>query len=35
MLFLDSDAGPEDDSQWTINIAGGTMFWQGVGSEWA
>ena len=35
MLFLDSDAGPDDDSQWKVTIEGDTMHWQGYGSEWA
>lgn len=34
-LFLDSDTGPEDDSQWRVSIQGDTMHWQGYGSEWA
>ena len=34
-LFLDSDTGPEDDSQWKVTIQGDTMHWQGYGSEWA
>jgi hypothetical protein len=34
-LLLDSDAGPEDDSQWKITIQNDTMRWQGFGSEWA
>lgn len=34
-LFLDSDVGPEDDSAWKVHFNGDTMFWQGVGSEWA
>lgn len=34
-LFLDSDAGPEDDSQWKVTFRGDTMYWQGYGSEWA
>lgn len=34
-LFLDSDAGPEDDSQWKVTVQGDTMHWQGYGSEWA
>ncbi len=34
-LFLDSDAGTEDDSQWKITIEGDTMHWLGHGSEWA
>ena len=34
-LFLDSDVGPNDDSQWYVNIKNDTMHWQGYGSEWA
>ena len=34
-LYLDSDAGPEDDSRWKVSISGDTMHWQGYGSEWA
>jgi hypothetical protein len=34
-LFLDSDAGPEDDSHWKVSVKGDTMHWQGYGSEWA
>jgi hypothetical protein len=34
-LFLDSDSGPEDDSQWKVIIKTDTMRWQGYGSEWA
>ena len=34
-LFLDSDAGPEDDSHWNISIRKDTMYLQGYGSEWA
>jgi len=34
-LFLDSDAGAEDDSRWNVTIEGDTMQWQGMGSEWA
>lgn len=34
-LFLDSDAGQEDDSQWKITIDYDTMIWQGLGGEWA
>ena len=34
-LFLDSDAGPEDDSRWKVTISRDTMNWQGVGTEWA
>lgn len=35
MLYLDSDAGPEDDSQWKVSMQGNKMHWQGFGSEWA
>jgi hypothetical protein len=35
LLYLYSDAGPEDDSQWKITIEKDTMTWQGLGSEWA
>jgi hypothetical protein len=34
-LFLDSDAGPEDDSHWKVSFQSDTMRWQGYGSEWA
>jgi hypothetical protein len=34
-LFLESDAGPEDDSYWNVSIRKDTMYWQGYGSEWA
>ena len=34
-LFLDSDAGPEDDSYWNVRVSNDTMYWQGYGSEWA
>jgi hypothetical protein len=34
-LFLDSDAGPDDDSRWKVTIEQDTMKWQGVGGEWA
>lgn len=34
-LFLDSDVGSDDDSQWKIQIWSDTMHWQGYGSEWA
>jgi hypothetical protein len=34
-LILDSNAGPEDDSQWKVSIQGDTMHWKGYGSEWA
>jgi hypothetical protein len=34
-LFLDSDSGSEDDSQWKVTFQGDTMHWQGYGSEWA
>lgn len=35
ILFLDSDAGEEDDSKWEVRFSGDTMFWQGVGTAWA
>ncbi|RED99414.1 lipocalin family protein [Marinoscillum furvescens] len=31
-LYLDSDAGSEDDSYWTWEISGSEMTWTGVGS---
>lgn len=31
-LFLDSDAGPDDDSQWKVEFADNTMTWKGKGS---
>jgi hypothetical protein len=34
-LFLDSDSGPDDDSQWKVTFKGDTMHWQGFGSKWA
>lgn len=34
-LLLDSDVGPEDDSQWKVTFFSDTMHWQGYGSEWA
>ena len=34
-LFLDSDAGPEDDSHWKVFIRKDTMIWNGFGSAWA
>ena len=34
-LFLDSDAGQEDDSYWNVRISNDTMYWRGYGSEWA
>lgn len=34
-LGLDSDAGPDDDSIWTVTLRGDTMEWGGVGSEYA
>ncbi len=34
-LFLDSDSGPEDDSNWKVRLEGDTMRWQGVGTAWA
>ncbi|MEM6285522.1 MAG: hypothetical protein AAF845_00045 [Bacteroidota bacterium] len=34
-LGLDSDAGPEDDSRWTVRLRGDRMEWQGLGSAFA
>ena len=34
-LFLDSDAGEEDDSRWKVEVRNDTMHWWGLGSEWA
>lgn len=34
-LFIDSDAGEEDDSYWQVEIKGDTMTWQGFGTAWA
>jgi len=34
-LFLDSDAGEQDDSRWRISYRSDTMHWSGLGSEWA
>jgi hypothetical protein len=34
-LFLDSDAGSEDDSRWMVTFREDTMFWKGLGSQWA
>jgi len=28
-LYLDSDAGEDDDSYWLVTIEGNTMFWKG------
>ena len=32
-LFLDSDAGEDDDSNWKISFEKGRMIWNGIGSE--
>ena len=32
ILYLDSDAGPEDDSEWSVQFEDQTMTWKGVGS---
>lgn len=29
-LYLDSDAGEEDDSHWIVRIEGSTMHWKGT-----
>ncbi len=34
-LFLDSDVGEEDDSNWIISFRNDTLHWQGVGTAWA
>ena len=34
-LFIDSDEGENDDSNWTISFEDRKMIWQGVGTEWA
>ena len=32
-LFLDSDAGEDDDSNWRISFKKGRMIWNGIGTE--
>ncbi len=34
-LYLDSDAGEEDDSYWYVDVDSTSMTWRGVGSEYA
>lgn len=34
-LFLDSDVGPDDDSNWKITLKGDTLLMQGTGTAWA
>lgn len=34
-LGLDSDAGAQDDSRWSVRLRGDVMEWSGVGSEFA
>lgn len=34
-LFIDSDLGPEDDSNWNISFEDDKMIWQGYGTAWA
>ena len=34
-LYIDSDVGDDDDSQWIIEIEGDKMTWEGTGAEWA
>ena len=34
-LYLDSDAGEEDDSNWKYEIKQNQMTWEGLGSEFA
>ena len=33
-LFLDSDAGEDDDSKWNVQIGSNQMVWTGIGSAW-
>lgn len=35
ILFLDSDVGETDDSKWRVEINGDTMYWQGIGNDYA
>ncbi len=35
ILFIDNDAGEDDDSRWNVEIAGDTMKWEGIGSDFA
>ncbi len=35
VLFLDSDAGEEDDSYWKVEMIGDSMRWEGTGTAWA
>lgn len=32
ILFLDSDAGPDDDSYWSVAYSNSQMKWNGVGA---
>ncbi len=34
-LYLDSDAGPDDDSSWLVNISENEMIWKGLANEFA
>lgn len=34
-LFLDSDVGPNDDSNWNITLNADTLLMQGTGTAWA
>ena len=34
ILFMDSDAGPEDDSKRLVTMWRDTMYWKGIGNEW-
>lgn len=35
ILFLDSNAGSDDDSQWSVSFVENLMIWKGIGSEFA
>ena len=34
-LYLDSDAGEEDDSYWVVHVKGDTMSWKGARTDFA
>ena len=34
-IYIFSDAGENDNSQWLFEVHGDTMIWDGFGSEWA
>ena len=35
ILFIDSDAGEDDDSYWQVKISKDTMIWQGMKFDFA